>query len=470
MKSLQALAVSALAIAVLAPVAVTAQRAPIPHEYLPYNLDSGVLSNLTESSEVVVFDQIIEAGGADWMRIGFSNTVLHGESYLRLTSLYDGAVQNLSTNSLAQWQEKSAYFNGSQVQVELVAAPGTWKNQVGVDHLIVNGVLAPPTESQCGNSDDREPSSFPERGRLMTIGCTASIITEGSCFLTAGHCISNGGSGVMQFNVPESLPNGSVQNPGPEDQYPQDDLLSDQSGQIGNDYATFTVSPSSETGLLPYDAYGVSLEIADSIPPLNSDITIVGYGVDGGSRNQTQQVHNGPLVEADFTDALEYQVDTEGGNSGSAVTETATGKVIAVHTHAGCNLGSGDGNQGTSILKPELQDGIAKCPTSSNDIMGLAPPSPGLPGVENTWAFTGATPGATVWVTFGKGSGTTPVPGCDGINMGIANAGPIDNTVADGSGDGEISVFVPVSASGTFFFQAIDMSNCRVSDRVSSTF
>ena len=125
MKSLQTLAVSALAIAVLAPVAVTAQRAPIPHEYLPYNLDSGVLSNLTESSEVVVFDQIIEAGGSDWMRIGFSNTILHGESYLRLTSLYDGAVQHLSTNSLAQWQEKSAYFNGSQVQIELVAAPGT---------------------------------------------------------------------------------------------------------------------------------------------------------------------------------------------------------------------------------------------------------------------------------------------------------------------------------------------------------
>jgi len=469
MRKMRNLAVSALTAAVLLPAAATAQRAPIPHEYLPYNMQSGVLSNLTESGEAVVFEEVVEATGSDWMRVGFSNTRLQGTSYLRLTSLYDNAVQHLNMTSLSQWNEMSAYFNGSQVRVELVAAPGTWKNEVNVDRLVVSGVVAPPAESQCGSSDDREPSSFPERGRLMTIGCSATVITEGSCFLTAGHCIGNGDA-VMQFNVPESLSSGAIQNPGPEDQFPKADLLADVGAGVGNDYATFTVSPSSETGLRPYEAYGVKIDIADSIPPLGSDITIVGYGVDGGVRNQTQQIHNGPLVDADFSDALEYQVDTEGGNSGSGVTRSDTGEIVAVHTHAGCNIGSGDGNQGTSVMKPALQDAIALCPQNSGDIMGLEPPSPGLPGTENTWSFEGATPGATVWVIFGNGSGTTPVPGCDGVNMSLANAQPIDNVIADGNGDGSVVRDVPASADGTFYFQAIDMSNCRLSERVTGSF
>jgi len=377
----------------LTTTATVAQRAPIPHEFKPYSLDSGAVTHLDERAESVVFEQIVDGGNVDWTRIVFGETVLQGESYLRLTSLYDGAVQHLTTTELEQWSQTSAFFNGSQIRVELVAAPGTWKNRVSIDQVMVSTPVGPISESQCGSNDDRVPSSFPERGRLVNIGCTASIITESSCFLTAGHCTTFAFN-TMEFNVPESLANGSIQHPGPEDQFPIDQRLSPwANGGVGNDFATFTVFPSSETGLRPYEAYGVKLDLADSIPPIGGDITIVGYGVDGGARNQTQQVHNGPRVNEGAPDALEYQADTEGGNSGSAVVRSDTGEVIGVHTHAGCNLDNGQGNQGTSILKASLQDAIAACPAGGATAFNLSAPSPGLPGTENTWEVEGATPG-----------------------------------------------------------------------------
>jgi len=43
---------------------------------------------------------------------------------LRITSLLDGAVQHLTPTTLAQWQFRSAFFNGDSVLVELFAENG----------------------------------------------------------------------------------------------------------------------------------------------------------------------------------------------------------------------------------------------------------------------------------------------------------------------------------------------------------
>ena len=438
---------------------------PLPHDRLTYAIDSGSLANASRE-EAVAFSEVVRIEGVDWIRLSFDDsTLLQGGSRLRVTSLLDGAIQHLDATNLERWGYTSAYFNGPSVRLELLAAPATWANRVRISEVTVSRP-EPVGITQCGDTDDREPSSFPERARVLDIRCSASIVTAGSCFLTAGHCASN--LDVVQFNVPPSLSDGTIQHPGPEDQYVIDDLLDSQNAGVGKDWAFFTVSPNSETGLRAWEAQG-ELDVATSIPPLGTEVAIVGYGIDDGERNNVQQGHVGPLVDPDLPDMIEYQVDTEGSNSGSPVTLAETGELIGVHTHGGCEAaGPEQGNAGTSILAPDLQAGLALCPLGAP--FGLAAPVPGLPGEVNDWAFEGALPGATVWVLLGSGVGTTPVPGCDGLHLGLAGARPVGSTVADANGDGTVSRDIQGAVSGSFYFQAVDMADCRLSERVRATF
>jgi Trypsin len=214
------------------------------------------------------------------------------------------------------------------------------------------------TESQCGPTDDRVPSFEPARARLLNIGCTASIYNEQSCFITAGHCLSSPSLvNVVEFNVPPSLPNGNLVHPAPADQYVPTSERMFINGGIGNDWGLFKVFPNTQTGLLPFAAQGAMLTLATSVPALGTTLRIVGYGIDGGTANQTQQEHSGPLT-AVSANALNYQVDTEGGNSGSAVTRASDDVIIGIHTHAGCNTGGGGANAGTAITHPGLQSAL----------------------------------------------------------------------------------------------------------------
>ena len=100
----------------------------------------------------------------------------------------------------------------------------------------------------------------------------------------------------------------------------------------------------------------------------------------------------------------------------------------------------------------------------------LASPDPGLPGVDNDWAFDGATAGATVWVTAGRVAGTTPVPGCAGLELAIDGAFPVGSALADAAGAGSVTRAVPAGASGRFLFQAVDTAACSVSNVAAGTF
>jgi V8-like Glu-specific endopeptidase len=205
----------------------------------------------------------------------------------------------------------------------------------------------------------------------MNVGCTASIYNEQSCLITAGHCVSSPSLiNVVEFNVPPSLSNGTPVHPGPEDQYAWSGERQFQNGGIGSDWGLITVLPNTQTGMLPFEAQGASLTLGTSLPPVNTTLRIVGYGTDSGTRNQTQQEHSGPLVQISGT-SLRYQVDTEGGNSGSAVTTALDDTVVGVHTHAGCNLGGTGANAGTAITQPNLQAALASfCPTDDGITCG----------------------------------------------------------------------------------------------------
>src|SRR5262245_8748505 len=141
-----------------------AEPSAIPHRLVPNTLSSGERSNPT-GAETVVFSTVVEVPDAPWVRLTFRRVELGDDSYLRVTSLADGAVQTLGPRVLAQWRNTSAYFNGSSVRVELVAAPLAQALSVDIGDVIA-GVAPSNPESQCGPTDDRVPSSLASRGRL----------------------------------------------------------------------------------------------------------------------------------------------------------------------------------------------------------------------------------------------------------------------------------------------------------------
>jgi len=351
------------------PSLASADPAPIAHTVVPYSLKSGLIAN-RENSERQVYSEVVNGGGVPWLRVGFGHVQLAPGSRLQITSLLDGATQDLTAVTLAQWRYTSAYFNGSLVRVTLIAAPGSTTNAVEVDHLIVGEWVA-GTESQCGPVDDRVPSDEPARARLLNIGCSTSIYNEQSCLITAGHCTESATDlDVVEFNVPPSLSNGTIVHPGPEDQYAWSGQRQFQNSGIGNDWGLISVFANTQTGLMPFEAQGAMLTLGTTLPAPNTTLRIVGYGVDSGTRNQTQQEHSGPLTSVTGTQ-LRYQVDTEGGNSGSAVTTAADDVVIGIHTNAGCNVGGSGSNSGTAITQANLQAALGSfCPVDGGITCG----------------------------------------------------------------------------------------------------
>jgi V8-like Glu-specific endopeptidase len=385
--------VAVAASALLAPAAAAQVEAP-PASRLAYHYDSGRAANRGTSPEVVIsFPVVVQE--APWVRLSFSEVELSGElfagtgSILRITSVLDGEVQEMNELHVSQWQQTTAYFNGDMVLVEVVAHPGTGSNRVVLEAITVGEL--PTEDSICGPTDDRVLSSDPRMGRLMAGNCTAFLIDDcNTCALTAGHCSANTfQANVLQFNVPLSTAQGGLVNPSPDDQYAVDPAsIQSNGGQgPGDDWGYLGCFPNSNTGLTPFEAQGARFAIA-AAPPFNpgDSIRVTGYGVDTTppEHNQVQQTHAGPWTSSGAS-AVSYQVDTEGGNSGSPVIHEPSGTVIGIHTHPGCTSTSGS-NAGTAITHAALQVALAN-PTGvcagSIHVAGELP-AVIVPGVETT--------------------------------------------------------------------------------------
>ncbi|MCA9299894.1 MAG: hypothetical protein KDA28_12555, partial [Phycisphaerales bacterium] len=330
---------------------------PIPQVVIDSGITSGHVFNTT-ADEQVLFSTVIEEPGAPWLRLRFDDVRLDGDAYLRVTSLEDEAVQFLFREHIRQWRSTSAYFNGNAVRVELIAGP----DEGG--HVVIDEVMAGVVggqRSQCGPTDDRLPSDDARVGRIMPVTCTAWIIDDcNHCLFTAGHCSSQ--VEVMQFNVPLSDSNGSINHPPPEDQYPVDPTSHQTNfGQgVGNDWAYFGVFPNSNTGLTPAEAQGAFFVLTAPVDEPGREIRITGNGSVPSSVpaewNYAQKTHVGPLVGVTGT-RVEYQTDTTGGNSGSPIIDEATNTAIGIHTHGGCSTIAG--NLGTSSQLDALQAALA---------------------------------------------------------------------------------------------------------------
>ncbi|MCH8805342.1 MAG: hypothetical protein IH986_04570 [Planctomycetes bacterium] len=363
------------ALAILGPGnAATAQPAPTRSERAIVSVDSQFVEN-TEKKSASVFSTTVRAPGAPWLRLRFKEVLLAGSrqrgnaSYLLLTSVRDGAFQILDSVHLTQWRNKSAYFNGDAVTVEIIAFPGTGPNRVAIGDVTAGEPPGDP-ESICGGTDDRLPSDDPRVGRWIRGDspippCTAFIIDDANhCMLSAGHCAGAVGT-VLEFNVPFSDPvTGERRHPPPEDQYAVDDTsMQSFFGAIGDDWAYFGCFPNSNTGLTPYEAQGAFFTLASSPPPVvGQDVRRTGFGT---TRNTgaplewslAQKTHVAPYVGFAGT-TLHYLTDSTSSDSGSPVMDEQTGELIAIHRGGGCMSAVG-ANQGVGVNNAGLRIALA---------------------------------------------------------------------------------------------------------------
>jgi len=316
-----------------------AAQAHDPQSSLHYpQVDSGLVQNTLAAPSAagvpqVVWSRVVTVGRASWLRLHYHSVSLSGSpepggdgSFLRLTSMRDGAVQRQHLRHVREWQDSSAYFNGDSVLVELLAQPGT-----GDSRFVLKCVVAGPEQvlepdSICGTVDNRTLSSDPRVGRVG-FGCSAWMINDcNHCFLSAGHC-GVGAATVIQFNVPLSSAGGNPIAPPPTDQYAVDSSsIQSQAGgaSLGDDWVYFGCFDNSNTGLSPYAAQGsTAYDLATPPAVAGQTIRITGFGSTSApvspTWNLVQKTHTGPYLSNLPGDVLRYTVDTTGGNSGSPV-------------------------------------------------------------------------------------------------------------------------------------------------------
>lgn len=364
----------------VAPLTLWAQPAPIPHHREPYHLDSGEHEGLAAET-ISVFRKVIQVEGVPWLRLHFSNYNLGTRSYITITSELDGSQQRLDAKTMAEWQDSSAYFNGDTVEIELHVAPGEKGIFIHIDEITVGEwAEGEAAESVCGTTDNRVSSTDPREGRIVPVGCTGWIGSNGA-FLTAGHCTGPNMS-VLEYNVPNSLADGTIVHPGPQDQYaiiPGSVVFNVDGTGIGDDWAVFNVNPNTTTGLTPVQAQNAFFRMSRDYSTSGPTVRITGYGVDGppplygggdppGPRNsdsQTLQTHSGPYngetYEGPSDSYHSYRVDTMGGNSGSPIILDGTLTTIGIHTDGGCT-DTGGNNYGTSFENNALENAIQTFP------------------------------------------------------------------------------------------------------------
>ncbi|MGD9690200.1 MAG: hypothetical protein AB7K52_11155 [Phycisphaerales bacterium] len=340
---------------------------------------------------VTVYSTVVTAPQSSWSRLLFGEVTLAGPAgteraaRLRLTSLLDGSSQWLDAQSLAQWGGASAYFNGASVRVELLAAPGTGPSRVVIQSVQGHEPEFVTPQDICLPNDDRVAVADPRMARVLgfggTIGTAFAFNDTNHFFLTAGHVQPTTGS-VMHFNVPASNPDGTINFPPPEDQYPVDPAsVQRQTSGTGNDWCYFGTFPNSNTALQPSQVYGGSFFTLAAAPPApaEQDIRVSGFGSTNGlslphEMSFTLTTSTGPYTFSGST--IRYRVDTTGGNSGSAVQFLPTGEVIGIHYLAGCMSGGNPdlGNQATPINNANLQVAlnapIGVCRTGRGTISG----------------------------------------------------------------------------------------------------
>lgn len=343
--------------------AALCQEAVYPTRTVAVLHDSGFLANTQQVSRVVWSQDVTVPG--DWLQLRFGEANLPPGSRLKVYAPQrPDWAQWHDARSLADYRRFTCQFTGPTLRVELHAGPSTSGNRCRIDEAFVHdvgGVV--DTDSICGTTDDRVLGSDVRQCRINA-GCTAWLFSPYAVG-TAGHCVSSGTAGkILHFNVPLSSSTGGATPAHPNDQYAVDAFLQSLNAGVGQDWAAMVAVRNSNTGLYPGQAQG-SWHTVVGAPAFaaGQQIRITGYGSGNGvsgspTWNLVQKTHVGSRVTTTTANALRYDADTTGGNSGSPVVLENTGEVIGVHTHGGCSA-TGGGNSGTDAARADFAAGRA---------------------------------------------------------------------------------------------------------------
>lgn len=194
-------------------------------EYQSNPADYGKLKAVTEITNT----------GSSFIRLLLNGTQLDKNSYILLQPT-EGADQKLGVADLEKWNYSSAFFNGDTVKVFLYTAPseenliridqikvGTQQKGSQADDVITKAAITAASQTSMSEIDFE---AFPH---AKAVG----RITNGSKAFGTGWIAPNGaivtselirsliadGFDIIEFNVPPNNPDGSLNHPGPEDQY-----------------------------------------------------------------------------------------------------------------------------------------------------------------------------------------------------------------------------------------------------------
>ncbi len=302
-------------------------------EIREYRDDSGALANRAAGFNVV-YSTVVYVEYANWLRLYFDAADLPRGSFVRVTAPYDGESQDLDADTMRMWSNSTAYFNGDRVYVDLIAAPATEGNRISIDRIGTEIAEYRQCGADCGicGADNRTPSTELWAGRLMPVGCSASVWSEESCLVSAGHCAQSGL--VMQFNVPNSSSNCSTNNPPVADQFPVG-TYQYQNGGVGADWFVMTTGTNNLSQKC-YQRYGQLRRISTTLGNSGNAVANWGYGVDDDqpTRSQTQQTATGTINSRQST-YYTFTVDITYGNSGSAL--MLNDQIIGIVTHCSTN-------------------------------------------------------------------------------------------------------------------------------------
>jgi Ca2+-binding RTX toxin-like protein len=437
------------------------QPAPALRAVVPADAAPEAMSQLF--AELGDGERTISVPGAAWLQLQFSEVRLGPDGVLTIIDAL-GESQTFSQAQIDAWGGLSAAFNGSELHVRLRPGQGATKPVsarikdviIGLPASAVSGaevvipqplrnLLGPDinrfipddlhglrkegaalrqgagTEAICGSTDDRIASANPRAGRIMPIGCTGWLI-DGGNLLTAGHCFGSTTPQTVQFNVPASQADGTTVAPPVRDQYPViATSIVRQDGGVGNDWAVFQVSPNTETGLMPAAAQGATFQLSNTDNP--GQVRVTGYGVDDNTQNQTQQTHVGTLLQntgGATSGVLQYDTDTQGGNSGSPVIVEGGNIAIGIHTHGGCTS-TGGANNGTSFRNAALWTAV----NTATQTYTLTVTKAGLGSGTITSSLTGINCGTTCSASYATSTSVTltATPMAGSVFSGWSGAG-----------------------------------------------
>ncbi len=214
-------------------VSLSLQAQKKVHYSFQYAAEASAVSELKELTQV-------SYPGTSSIRLYFEEVRLGTNSYLLLEGS-DGAKQKMNAAALQNWSNSSAYFNGQNVKVSVYQAQGEAVviklKEIKVNEQATNqkiDAIHSTSATQARTTAQGNLGYWAEAvGRFTNgeqawgtgwIAANGAIVTDNNFGALESFEIGNGNYldeyDIIEFNVPPSNADGTVNHPAPEDQYP----------------------------------------------------------------------------------------------------------------------------------------------------------------------------------------------------------------------------------------------------------